>query len=188
LLRAARYASSSGRHDLGEDGRVVGVEDLSHARQVDLLLERLVENVSPAHPRRRVGVELEELEVVVVKERVEPGDADRLRKAGVDPHERVFLRRELQLVAKPRVVAVGIAEAIEQRRDRGNGIRQPAQLPGRYEVGHDHERDRPRAVDEPVVHEPVLDLGLHHRATITELRELDQVLKLEVTDLVDHSR
>jgi hypothetical protein len=64
---------------LGQDLRVRGVELLPHAREVDRGVQALVEDVRVADPGGRVGVELEELHVVALQERVEAAGA---RRAG----------------------------------------------------------------------------------------------------------
>ena len=66
---------------LGQDRRVGGVELLPHAREVDRGAQALVEDVRVADAGGRVGVELEELDVVALQERVEPADAHRAREA-----------------------------------------------------------------------------------------------------------
>ena len=174
--------------DLGQHGRVAGVEDVADAGEGDLLAAAPRRACRPRHAGRRVRVELEELDVVVVQEGVEPGHADGLREARVDPHEGVLARRQPELLLQQRVVAVRVAEAVEDRGDRRTAPSQPAQLAGRDEVRHEHEGNRPVAVDEALLGEPLGDLGLHHRAAIPELRELDQVLQLEIADVVDHGR
>ena len=122
-----------------------------------------------------------------MQECVQPRDADRVRIPRIDPHERVLARGELELIAKLWIPWVRVAEAVEHRGDRGDRAGQPPQLSGRDEVGHDHERDRPLAVDEALVDEPLLDLRLHERTATPELRELDQILELQVADVIDHS-
>jgi hypothetical protein len=92
-----------------------------------------------------------------VQEGVQARDADRLRKPRIDAHERVLVRGEPELLAQLWVAGVRVAEAVEHRGDRGDRPGQQAQLSGRDEVGHDHERDRPLAVDEALVDEPLLD-------------------------------
>src|SRR4051795_4399608 len=61
----------------------------------------------------------------------------------------------------------------------------PPQLAGRDEVRHQHERDRLAVEDAVVLVQPRLELGLEPRAGVTELRELHEVLQLEVVDVLD---
>jgi hypothetical protein len=52
-------------------------------------------------------------------------------------------------------------------------------------VRHEHERDRAAVEDDVVLGEPALDVGLELRARVAELRELDEILELEVVDVID---
>ena len=72
--------------------RVERVEGPRDPGQRDAPLEALEQHVAPADAGGRVGVELEEPDVVVVKERVEPADPHGLREAGLETGERVLGR------------------------------------------------------------------------------------------------
>ncbi len=82
-------------------------------------------------------------------------------------------------------VGVGVAEAVEDAAQGGDGVLDAAHLAGGDEVRHQHERDRLPGVDHVVLMQPVRDLGLEVRAVVAELGELDEVLQLEVVDVVD---
>jgi hypothetical protein len=110
------------RDDLGQDRRVGRVELGAHARQVDRRVEPLVEDVRVADPGGRVGVELEELDLVAREEGVEPADPHGSREAGVDPDQVVLEVRDGELLAQARVGRVGVAEAVEHGAERVHGV------------------------------------------------------------------
>ena len=180
-----RVGVAQRRDQLGQDRRVGGVELLPHAREVDRGVQALVEDVRVADAGGRVGVELEELDVVALQERVEPADAHRAREARLDADQLVLGVGELELVAQARVGRIGVAEAVEHPAQRGHGVLDAAHLAGGDEVRHQHERDRRALEHHVVLVEPALDLGLEVGAAVAELRELDEVLELEVVDVVD---
>ena len=95
-----RVGLAQRRDQLGQDRRVGGVELLAHAREVDRRAQALEEDVGVADAGGRVGVELEELDVVALQEGVEPADAHRAREARVDADQRVLGVGELELVAE----------------------------------------------------------------------------------------
>ena len=172
-------------HQLGQHRRVGGVELLPHARKVDRRGQALVEDVRVADAGRRVGVELEELDVVADEEGVETADAHRARVAGLDPDQRVLLGRHRQLVAQRGVVRIGVAEAVQHLRQSPDRMAHVPQLPGGDEVRHEHERDRRLVEDDVVLGQPRLDALLEPRTRVAELGQLDEVLELEVVDVVD---
>jgi hypothetical protein len=52
-------------------------------------------------------------------------------------------------------------------------------------VRHQHERDRGTVEDDVVLVQPVGDVPLEMRTSITELGQLDEVLQLQVVDVID---
>ena len=112
----------------------------------------------------------------------------RAREAGVEPDQRVLGRRQRELLAQALVVRVGVAEAVEHLRQAGDGPPHPAQLARRHEMRHQDERNRAAGEHHVVLGEPALDLLLDAGTAIAELRELDQMLELQIVDVVDHPR
>ena len=170
---------------LGQDRRVGGVELLPHALEVDRGAQPLVEDVRVADAGGGVGVELEELDVVALQERVEPADAHRPREAWLDADQLVLGVGQLELVAQARVGRIGVAEAVEHPAEGGHGVLDAPHLAGGDEVRHQDERDRRALEDHVVLLEPALDLGFEPGAAVPELRQLDEVLEFEVVDVVD---
>ena len=170
---------------LGQDARVGGVELLPDARELDRRAQALEEDVGVADAGGRVGVELEELDVVALEEGVEAADAHGAGEARLDADQRVLGVGELELLAERRLGRVGVAEAVEDPAQDGDRVLDAAHLAGGDEVRHQHERDRLPGEDHVVLVEPAGDLGLEVGAVVAELRELDEVLELEVVDVVD---
>ena len=92
-----------------------------------------------------------------------------------------------ELLAQPLVLGVGVAEAVEHGGQAAHSALHAAELAGRDEVRHQHERDRVAREDDVVLGEPGFDLLLDSRAAIAQLGELDQVLQLQVVDVVDQA-
>ena len=159
-------------------------------RQRDRLAQPLVQHVGVADARRRVGVELEELDLVAGEEGVEAADAQRAASSRGRPGPASpRTRGSVQLLLQALVVGVGVAEAVEHGATGDSTARRTRRTwPGRDEVGHQHERDRVAVEDDVVLGEPGVDPGLELGAAVAELGELDQVLELEVADLVGHHR
>jgi hypothetical protein len=55
-------------------------------------------------------------------------------------------------------------------------------------VRHEDERDRHAVEDDVVFPQPFRESQLERRALVAELRELDEVLELQVVDVIDQAR
>ena len=149
-------------------------------------LRPCVQDVRVADAGRRVGVELEELDVVARQERVEAADAHRPREAGVDPDQRVLHRRDARARrAAPRPAGRRRRSGPARADSAPTACLTRRSWPGEMKCGISTNGIVWPAKITSCSSSQASSSLLEPRAAVTELGELDEVLQLEVVDVVD---